>query len=332
MRTPIKSLINIIAIHFWVEKPALPAGRQSVVFNLSSFIKNNLQRSFQVLTIYILLPLFALVTFGCSSKNDNVDSLVVIKTKLGNITVVLFDDTPLHKESFISMSKSGMYDSTTFHRVMKEFMIQGGDVASKSGFSNESKRLIPAEITTHHLHAKGALAAARQPDNVNPKRKSSTQFYIVQGRTFSEKEMTTDIGKLNYAAGQYLQSETNLPLRDTLIVMQEQGRMNELQQILINLKEEIAAYTALDLDKESTPEQIELYTTIGGYPPLDFEYTVFGQVLEGLEVVDKIAEVQTGEANKPIEDVFITMEVVELTKTEITKKYGYEYPILEVKN
>ncbi len=276
----------------------------------------------------LLWILMALVIFGCGA-NTNKDSLVIIHTNLGDITVVLFDDTPKHKESFISMSQDGMYDSTTFHRVIQDFMVQGGDVASKSGFANESKRLIPAEIRTEHLHVKGALAAARQPDNVNPQRKSTTQFYIVHGRTFSEKELTTDIGKLNYAAGQYLHSEANLPLRDTLVLMQEQGRIAELQQILIELKEEIAFYTAMNLDREATPEQIEVYTTLGGYPYLDFEYTVFGQVLEGLDVVDKIARVQTGVADKPTEDVFIKMEVIELSKSEITKKYGYEYPIIE---
>ncbi len=270
------------------------------------------------------------ITLSCSERDENMDSLVKIHTSLGDITVLLFDDTPKHKESFLSMAKEGMYDSTTFHRVMSNFMIQGGDVASKSGFSNESKRLIPAEITTHHLHAKGALAAARQPDNVNPERKSSTQFYIVHGRMYTEKEMHTDLTKLNYAAGQYLQSEANLPLRDTLLLMQEQGRMNELQQIIIDLKEEIAAYTALNLDKESTPEQLAVYTTVGGYPSLDFEYTVFGQVVEGIEVVDKIAVVQTGVADKPVENIFMKMEIIEMPKTEVTAKYGYEYPVLKV--
>lgn len=281
------------------------------------------------INIKSLMLVIAIFIMGCSSSNSNNDSIVVIHTKFGDITVVLFDDTPKHKESFISMAKEGMYDSTTFHRVMNEFMIQGGDVASKSGFSNESKRLITAEINTHHLHVKGALAAARQPDNVNPGRKSSTQFYIVHGRLFSEKELTTDISKLNYAAGQYLQSEKNLPLRDSLVVMQEQGRTAELQAILIELKEEISAYTEMDLDKTATPEQIELYTTIGGYPYLDFEYTVFGRVLEGLEVVDKIAITQTGVTDKPVDDIFIKMEVIELSKSEIAEKYGYEYPIVE---
>ncbi|MCF6359186.1 MAG: peptidylprolyl isomerase [Cyclobacteriaceae bacterium] len=273
----------------------------------------------------------AFMAISCSDGDKNMDSLVKIHTSLGDITVLLFEDTPKHKESFLSMAEEGLYDSTSFHRVMSNFMIQGGDLGSKPGFSNESKRLIPSEITTHHLHAKGALAAARQPDNVNPERKSSTQFYIVHGRMYTEKEMHTDLTKLNYAAGRYLQSEANLPLRDTLLLMQEQGRMNELQQILIELKEEISAYTALNLDKKYTPEQIAIYTSVGGYPSLDFEYTVFGQVLEGIDVVDKIAMAQTGVADKPIEDIFMTLEIIEIPKTEVTAKYGYKYPVLEDK-
>jgi peptidyl-prolyl cis-trans isomerase B (cyclophilin B) len=230
------------------------------------------------------------------------------------------------------MAKDGMYDSTTFYRVIKGFMIQGGDVASKPGFSNESERLISAEIKKHHLHAKGALAAARKADNVNPERESSTQFYIVQGRVFTNKEMQTDLVKLNYAARKYLQRESNLGLRDTLVIMQEKGQLDEIQRILINLKEEIAAYTELDLDKKPTSRQMEIYTTVGGYPYLDFEYTVFGQVVEGIEVVDKIAALKTALTDRPEKEVFIVMEIIEIPRSEVSAKYGYVYPTVESEN
>jgi len=269
--------------------------------------------------------LIALV-FGCQKKDKRTDTLVIIHTQLGDITLVLFDDTPKHKESFITMAKEGQYDSTTFHRVIHNFMIQGGDVGAKSGFRNEGKRLIPAEFRANHLHVRGALAAARDGDNVNPEKKSSIQFYIVQGKTFTEKELTTNLAKLNYAAGMYLQSESNLVLRDSLVLMQEQGRIDEMQAILIDLKEEIAEYTALNLDKYATPKQIKLYTTIGGVPYLDGDYTVFGQVLEGMDVVEKIALVKTSVNDKPLNDIFLTMEVNQLPKTEVTSKYGYSYP------
>lgn len=273
------------------------------------------------------LILLGLSLIGCNQQDPTKDSLVVIHTQMGDISLVLFEDTPLHKESFLQMASEGMYDSTTFHRVIKQFMIQGGDVAQKQGLEQEAKRLIPAEIKSSHLHVRGALGAARRGDNVNPERKSSTQFYIVQGRTYTPKELTTDLEKLNYAAGQYLQSQSNLPLRDSLAQMQLEGNLAQMQQILIELKDEIAAYTATNLDKEVTEEQLKLYTTVGGAPNLDFEYTVFGQVVDGLAVVDSIAAIPTKANDVPVQPIYIQMEIVELPKAEITKKFGYSYPL-----
>lgn len=273
------------------------------------------------------LILLGLSLIGCNQQDPTKDSLVVIHTQMGDISLVLFEDTPLHKESFLQMASEGMYDSTTFHRVIKQFMIQGGDVAQKQGLEKEAKRLIPAEIKSSHLHVRGALGAARRGDNVNPERKSSTQFYIVQGRTYTPKELTTDLEKLNYGAGQYLQSQSNLPLRDSLAQMQLEGNLAQMQQILIELKDEIAAYTATNLDKEVTEEQLKLYTTVGGAPNLDFEYTVFGQVVDGLAVVDSIAAIPTKANDVPVQPIYIQMEIVELPKAEITKKFGYSYPL-----
>ena len=279
-----------------------------------------------------ILVLTSIMIVGCQPKNKDTDTLVTIHTTFGDIKVVLFDDTPKHKESFITMAKEGLYDSTTFHRVMNNFMIQGGDVGAKPGLEKEGKRLIPAEIRPNHLHVRGALAAARAPDNVNPEKKSSIQFYIVQGSVRTVNELKTDLDKLNYAALMYLQSEPNLALRDSVIALQEQGKMEEVQSIYLNLKDEIAAYSGLSLDKYASPEQIRLYTTIGGQPHLDGDYTVFGQVVEGMDVVDKIAQVQTGLRNRPINDIYLTMTVEELPRKKKKKKYGYQYPAEQTSN
>lgn len=276
--------------------------------------------------INYFLVLVILLISGCNPKNKDTDTLVTIHTTYGDIKVVLYDDTPKHKESFIKMAKEGLYDSTTFHRVINNFMIQGGDVGAKPGFEKEGKRLIPAEFNAKHKNLRGALAAAREGDNVNPEKKSSIQFYIVQGRKFTKKELTTDLAKLNYAAGMYLQSEANLALRDSLTALQEEGKMEEMQQILIDLKDEIAEYSGMNLDLPATQEQINEYTSIGGQPHLDGEYTVFGEVVEGMDVVDKIAQVNTNKNDRPISNIYLTMTVEELPRKEITEKYGYIYP------
>ena len=186
------------------------------------------------------------------------ETKVLIKTNYGDITVMLYDDTPLHRDNFIKLVNEGWYNGSPFHRIIKNFMIQGGQNAD--GRQDPGYR-IPAEIKKNHYHKKGALAAARMADQVNPKKESSgSQFYIVQGVVFNE----------------------------TQIKMLEE-RFNRV-------------FSA----KESRD-----YQTLGGYPPLDGEYTVFGEVTDGIEVVDKIAVVKTDGYDAPLDPVtIISMEIL----------------------
>ncbi|GHV27890.1 peptidyl-prolyl cis-trans isomerase [Bacteroidia bacterium] len=178
-----------------------------------------------------------------------------INTTQGTIKVKLYDKTPLHRANFDQLVKEHAYDGVLFHRIIEGFMIQTGDLSTKPTPVNKEGELIPAEFVPEYFHKKGALAAARTGDAVNPQKKSSfSQFYIVQGRAFKEEELS---GMENFGK------------------------------------------------KVWTPEQKEVYKTTGGTPFLDQDYTVFGEVVAGLDVVDKIAAVQTNARDYPLEDVRI---------------------------
>jgi peptidyl-prolyl cis-trans isomerase B (cyclophilin B) len=187
-------------------------------------------------------------------QNNNI---FVIETELGNIQVKLYDETPLHRDNFIKLVEEGWYNGSPFHRVIQDFMIQGG---GGQGAKQDTGYTVPAEIKPAFFHKKGALAAARMGDQVNPKKASSgSQFYIVKGRAFSPDELTS---------------------------------------------------LARQMRKEFTPDQLESYSTLGGTPHLDGEYTVFGEVIEGLDVVDKIAAVKTGYGDRPATELTMTIKAV----------------------
>ena len=219
---------------------------------------------------YVLLVLILFVP--CISANaQNADSIrheVLLKTDKGNIRIALYNETPQHRDNFIKLVKAGFYDGLLFHRVISSFMIQTGDSASRHakpgqllGDSPESYK-IPAEIHYPALfHKRGAVAAAREGDNVNPERESSaSQFYIVYGRRFNDSMLD--------AAQSKLDSQTNGAVK-------------------------------------LTPEIRDAYKAKGGTPHLDGQYTVFGEVVEGLDVVDKIQWVETDKNGRPLNDIKI---------------------------
>lgn len=275
-----------------------------------------------------------LMTTACSTEKDQ---LVTIHTEYGDMKVVLYDATPEHKANFLKLAREGMYDSTHFHRVDQGFMIQGGDVLQKHGVDPDNEEIkqiaestLPAEFVDTLFHKKGALAAARQGDQSNPERRSSgSQFYIVQGNIFTEEQLTTDQEQLNNGIRQLLQMEEYDSLRQELIGLYQSGDYDAYTQKVMELKPIVEDSLNMNLDKEISPDRLEAYTTVGGAPHLDDTYTVFGEVVDGMEVIDSIASQPTNAADKPTENIYMTVSVEEISKKKITELYGYHYPASE---
>jgi peptidyl-prolyl cis-trans isomerase B (cyclophilin B) len=278
---------------------------------------------------------FALIIFAaCANNADNTnkDYLITLKTTKGDISLILFDRTPQHKENFIKLAEEGFFDGVLFHRVIKDFMIQTGDPDSKD--AKEEQRLgnggpgytIPAEFDPDLYHVKGAIAAARQGDRQNPNKESSgSQFYIVVGKQWSKEALTVNQEKLSMYIRQLLQKEEYSGLRNEFITLQNEGNMEALQKKVMSLKDTVEQVFDVDLDKDYPAERLKDYTTKGGTPHLDDAYTVFGKVVEGLDVVEEIAEVKTAAGDRPAEDVVIKkVKLKKMFRDKIAEKYGYE--------
>lgn len=245
-----------------------------------------------------------------NKPEDSKDAIVEIKTTMGDIVVELYNDTPLHRDNFLRLVKDGFYDGVLFHRVINDFMIQTGDPKSKDApagaslGSGDPGYTIEAEIVyPKHYHKRGALAAARTGDAMNPeKRSSGSQFYIVTGTTYSEQELERrDSRRINSEKQNYFQNLAT-QYRDSIQAMQKSGNEAGLEL----LRQELIKKTEEAVHAEEMPAQMKAdYTTKGGTPHLDGAYTVFGQVLEGMDVIDKIQKVETDRADRPLEDVKI---------------------------
>ena len=269
--------------------------------------------------LLICLAFIALTACSAGSKkqtNHHMENekrtLVKLETTMGNITVALYNETTKHRDNFIKLVKEGVYDSTLFHRVIKQFMIQAGDPDSKNASdtamlgSGDVGYTIPAEFNPKFFHKKGVLAAARQGDDVNPEKASSgCQFYIVTGRKFTEPQLLGMENKINEQREEALFDSLARQHMKEIYKMRKAGDnagLLELQDTLEAQARELA-------DKEEkfrfTPEQIKAYSTIGGAPHLDGSYTVFGEVTEGIEVVNNIEIAKTNRADRPIENIRI---------------------------
>ena len=271
-----------------------------------------------------LLSALSLFISACGEK----DTLVTIRTPYGDMKAILYDSTKQHKDNFLALARSKAYDSTFFHRVINGFMVQGGDVNLKKGVKSKIEYTIPAEFFPQYFHKKGALAAARMGDQVNPERASSgCQFYIAQGKVYMKEELNTDVQKLSQEAFGLFQDERFKEQAEKMQNAYIQGNYDEYTAMLLAFRPTVEAETGKTFEKkEKMPEErMEAYSTVGGVPHLDDEYTVFGQVVEGLEVIDKIAAVKTGQADRPVEDIYMTIELEEVSKEKLAKRYGIDY-------
>ena len=270
----------------------------------------------------LIIAVLAMVLAACgagSKKSTDMEkrTQVKIETTMGNIVVELYNETPKHRDNFIKLAKEGMYDSTLFHRVIKAFMIQAGDPDSKN--ANDTAQLgggdvgytVPAEFVPKFFHKKGALAAARMGDDVNPERASSgCQFYIVTGRKFREAQLLDMAGQKN---NNRIDEIFNELARKHMKEIYKMRKAND-EAGLLALQDSLEAQATAQYKEEEpfmfTPEQIAAYTTVGGAPHLDGAYTVFGQVVEGMETVEKIEGTKTGKADRPVENVRILKATV----------------------
>lgn len=240
---------------------------------------------------------------------------VKIQTMLGDIIVRLYDETPIHRDNFVKLVKEGYYDGTLFHRIIKDFMIQGGDPDSKGAPSGKMLGVggpdytLEAEIKDGLFHKRGALAAARQGDEVNPERRSSgSQFYIVWGQVYNDGQLRQFSKQLKMQQVQQAFNALAASHRDEIMQMRRERNRAGLQELQDKLAAEAESQVK---DGGLTEEQQKIYSTVGGTPHLDGQYTVFGEVEEGLDVVEMIPGSATGRGDRPIDDIEMRVTVIE---------------------
>lgn len=286
----------------------------------------------------LLSTLFFCMLLTACAQNKKDEYVVTIKTIYGDMVAILYDETPKHKENFIKLINQKFYDSLLFHRVMPEFMIQGGDPTSKKAAAGQPLGMgnpgytVEAEFNPTFVHERGALAAARTPDGGNPTKASSgSQFYIVQGKKITIEELDQHAERIRNAKKIQLLRECVMMPKYQSVLTQIQEHQQAQDGAWLNSFFQESDTLILKEKPDYKPfaysaEQKTLYTTVGGYPSLDGEYTVFGKVIKGLEVIEKISTVAKDGQNRPTEDVRMVVTVEKLSRKKIEKDYGYVFP------
>jgi len=243
---------------------------------------------------------------------------VEVSTTAGDFVIELYNDTPLHRDNFIKLVNEGFYNGLLFHRVIKDFMVQTGDPTSKNapagqqlgagdpGYEIDAEILCPT-----HINRRGALAAARTGDNINPLRRSSgSQFYIVTGKTFTDAQLDQMEHRATQSRMQDAFDRMARENRDSIMAMRRNRDTAGLQQLQDELVAKAKAEGLANPFKYSTGQR-EIYKTKGGAPHLDGAYTVFGEVIDGMDVIDRIENVATDQADRPLEDIkILSMKII----------------------
>jgi len=265
-------------------------------------------------TLILLLTTLCLIS-GCTQKQKTIDPAkpvyVEIKTSMGDVTVVLYDDTPLHKENFIKLCQENTYDGVLFHRIVKDFVVQGGDPNSKKRepdvrYGNYSGGFtVPAEILPHYFNKRGVLLDAKKVDNENPERASAgTQFCFMQGKVMTDEELDNAEIRINDIRRNWLYHKFRKELKEVNPSLAEEENEeilhSEANIMMLDTLEILGTYVI-------PSDRREIYKTIGGAPHLDGSVTIFGEVVEGLDVVEKMSLVETDPEhfNWPLKPVWV---------------------------
>lgn len=268
--------------------------------------------------IYYILLVALLCVVTTSAQTDGQEKKVIIQTNAGTMKAILYNDVPNHTRTFIERAQRGEFNGTLFTRVLPEFMIQGGAPDSKNapagaqcGFGDRSAEIMP-EINEKYFHKRGALAAPRQPDDINPQKKSDmSQFFIVQGKVYRETELDTLERTANYAARQKAIKEFYIPVRAEFNMIKMSNKREYVKRLKgINAKID-SVIRATPGHLLFTKEQREAYTTVGGCHHLDGTYTIFGELTEGFDVLDIIANQPRDKYDRPKKDIRIINVTVE---------------------
>jgi len=271
-----------------------------------------------------IISVLLLILVSC--KQDKKEDLVSISTPYGEIVVRLYDKTIRHHQNFLSLAETGFYDSTLFHRVINGFMIQGGDPDSKYAKpgqflgDGDTNYTLPFEYVPEYIHKRGVLAAARESDDVNPGKESSgCQFYIVQGKKFTDEELNAVELKVERHTKQYILLNILKKQKDTTAYNSFKSFVDRrdtaaIRQVIDRYQKAVEAEYLRTKPFQLTGEQRNVYRTIGGAPHLDGAYTVFGEVVSGMDIVDRIASVKRDTNDRPLQDIRMSMKVIQRAK------------------